>query len=324
MRRPIYAAVLFLGLVASTGAFAFGTVSIMGQNREHERITRHALACGVAHVANCFEADSIDNLAGKKGTFGAVGAPDNPTRGLLSTSAAHCDNGDFLPGISGYAHTQQEAEKTLRSCRTFMDKNLDAAVRDAAAMLLPDGSIDDSQMPTVVSCTFNGKKGRAKCNVLEDFGLTLHSAQDFYAHTNWADLPDPARPVGITNPPGLGNEVPAPWLNLRRAALKLPAGLMSGCFQSVPEKLFCNDGPGGRVKHAYLNKDDGTIDPAIGQGTTERGRVNDNFGRAVRDAIADSQDKWAILQERLMRTYPETGARMICALTHDDPKRNCR
>jgi hypothetical protein len=328
MHKRVFAAVLLLSLGLISSAFAFGTISTLGQNREHERITRHALSCTFAPtMANCFEGNTISELAGRGGTFGGVGAPDNPTRGLLSSSAAHCDNGDFMPGIPGYANlpggTQMAvAFSTLVSCRTWMDANLNTAVTDARLLILPNGTVDDSQMPTVFNCTFNGTKGRAKCNVLEDFGLTLHASEDFYSHTSWADIPDPARPPGISNPPGLGMAVPSPWIDLR-VVTPFPAGLMSGCFESIPERFYCNEGPGGRVKHAFLNKDTGTIDPAIGMGTTERGRVNGNFARAVRDAIADAQDKWLDLQQRIMRTYPTTGALMICAITHDDPRRDC-
>ena len=150
----------------------------------------------------------------------------------------------------------------VSSCRTWMDANLNTAVTDARLLILPNGTVDDSQMPTVFNCTFNGTKGRAKCNVLEDFGLTLHASEDFYSHTNWADIPDPARPPGSSNPPGLGMAVPSPWIDLR-VVTPFPAGLMSGCFESIPERFYCNEGPGGRVKHAFLNKDTGTIDPAI-------------------------------------------------------------
>jgi hypothetical protein len=330
MRRSIvFAATIFIGLLLNNAAWAFGTISTLGQNLEHERITSRALSCAqAATIANCFQPNSIDDLAGRPGTFGAVGAPDNPTRGLLSSSSAHCDNGDFYPGVPGYANIpgggqQAIAQTTLLGCRSWMDRNLTGAVTDARLLLLPGGGIDDSQIPTVFNCTFNGTKGRAKCNVLEDFGLTLHASEDFYAHTNWADLPDPTRPVSVQNPPGLGNVAPAPWLNLRVGAPPFPAGLMSGCFDSIPERFYCNEGPGGRVKHAYLNKDTGAIDPVIGMGTTDRGRVSGNFARAVRDAIADTQDKWTTLQERIMRTYPSTGALMICAITHDNPSQDC-
>ena len=55
-------------------AQAFGTANLLGQNAEHEKITRLALA------GQGFERKSLDELAGKGGTFGAVGAPDNPAR----------------------------------------------------------------------------------------------------------------------------------------------------------------------------------------------------------------------------------------------------
>ena len=73
----------FLLVASSSASSAFGTLSVAGQDREHERITRNALECGLApaNVQPCFEPDSMDELAGTSGTFGAVGAPDNPVRG---------------------------------------------------------------------------------------------------------------------------------------------------------------------------------------------------------------------------------------------------
>jgi hypothetical protein len=95
----------------------------------------------------------------------------------------------------------------------------------------------------------------------------------------------------------------------------------------IPEDSHCNYGDGEklhRAKHQWLNKDEGTIDPKIGEGRTDRGKINDNFKRAVEAAIADSQDKWATLRDRLMSTYGEKrGAKMICALTRDDPEDDC-
>lgn len=324
MRRDLFTAAFVIGPLFAGHAFGFGTIHGMGQNQEHERITRHALGCAATPaVADCFEPASLDNLAGKRGTFGAVGAPDNPTRGLLTNSAAHCDNGDFL-AVPGYPNTLAAANLALVRCREWMDAHIDAAVADAAAMLLPDGTVDDSQMPTIFSCTFNGTKGRAKCNVLEEFGLTLHASEDFYAHTNWTDVADPLRPISQTNPPGLGSAVPAPWLDLRVAKPPFPPGLISGCFVMLPEALFCNSGPGGRVKHEFLNKDKGTIDPALTAAGTPRGVVHGNFARSVQVAIADTQDKWLILKERLVARYGlRDGRTMICALTHDDPAKTC-
>ena len=313
-------------VVAGNAAWAFGTVSssvpILDQDKEHERITRRAFVCGGGQSGNaCFQARSLDELAGKSGTFGAIGAPDNPARNLMNESSAHCDNGDFLD-IAGYPNTREGAMRALQGCREWMNRYLNAAVDDARA-LVKDGAIDDAQIPTIVSCTFLGQRGRAKCNVLENLGLALHAAQDFYSHTNWTDQAD-ARAIGSSNPPGLNRNTPSPWLNLRRNEA-FPPGLISGCFRGIPETSNCNDGGGVRVKHATLNKDRGTIDPTIGQARTDRGRVQDNFRRAVEAAIADSRDKWATLQERLIAKYGQRdGGLMICALTRDDPKDSCR
>lgn len=325
MRRTAVLLAACLLVIVSVGAvLAYGTVAGLGQNREHERITRHGLGCAIAlGLTNCFQPESISALAGDRGTFGGVGAPDNPIRGLLSNSAAHCDNGDYLP-IPGYANTLIGAQTTLESCRAWMETHLNAAVAAARALVLPDGTIDDSQIPTLIGCTFLGSPGRAKCNVLEELGLVLHASEDFYSHTNWTDFHDILAPVGPRNPPGLGNAAPSPWLDLRNASPAFPAGLISGCFEGFPEFFFCNAGPGGRVKHEFLNKDKGTIDPAIGGPATPRGLVQDNFRRSVQVAILDTRDKWSILQERLVARWgARDGNLMICAITHDDPSATC-
>jgi hypothetical protein len=318
-------------------AIAFGTIAGGKWNKEHERITRHALACGEAggpQGADCFQAASIDELAGKRGTFGAVGSPDNPVRGLMSTSEAHCDNGDYLdPRYAGgraYPRTKEAARAKLETCRTWMRRYLDAAVSDAAALL--DGNrVRDSQIPTYVSCTYVGGKGRAKCNVLEDFGTLLHATQDFYSHSNWSDAPDPGRPISRENPPGLHRDGPSPWLDLRLTndQAAFPDGLITGCFETLLPGSDQNGCP-GRVPHEYLNKDTGTIDDAAshlapGAGTSPRGMVDDNFKRAVSDAILDTREQWRTLREALVARYGQArGALIICAITHDDAAKVCR
>jgi hypothetical protein len=326
MQKWFAAALLLLCATASERALAFGTISFAGQDREHERITRRALACGRAPASvTCFQPRSIGELAGGTGTFGAVGAPDDPTRGLLMSSPAHCDGGDHL-AVAGYPPPKEP--NALVRCRRHMSDNIVAAVTDATRLLDSSGAIDDSQIPTIIACTFDGTKGRAKCNVLEDFGLTLHAAQDFYAHTNWTDsaVPSPA-PGTPANPPGLGNSGAAPFLDLSRM-IPLPAGLISGCFVFKPESAFCNDGaPGGvRVKHLALNKDSGQIDPSIGAGAPgTRGAIGGNFARAVEAAVEDTRNKWAFLQDQIIARHGSArGRMMICAITHDDPKKTCR
>lgn len=322
MRPYIVAAAAFL---AASTAFAFGTIKGLGQNLEHERITRHAFTCGAGVAADdCFQKKTLDSLAGAPGAFGAVGAPDRGS--LVFKGEAHCDGGDYFD-VAGYPQSKVDAQAKIEACRAWMVQHLDAAVAAAAGLLDAKGRIRDSEIPTVVACRYTGGKGRAKCNVLEAFGVLLHASQDFYSHTNWTDVADAGAPSAL-NPPGLKKRGPSPYLNLR-APQPFPAGLISGCFEAksaISEPKNCNYGPNAapRVKHLALNKDKGTIDPAIGAGSTDRGKINDNFRNAVEAAVADSKDKWATLKERLTATYgPERAKTMICALTRDKPLKTC-
>lgn len=327
-RMPVARLIAVAGImVISTG---FGTINSGGQNSEHGRITRHALSCDSATPPSaCFQPDTLDSLAGSRGDFGAVGAPDRG-RGML-TSFSHCSAGDYFD-VPGYPRSRSEAEASLSECRDYMLDNIRHAVRDAADLLDDDGEIRSSQIPSYISCVYAGQEhGRAKCNVLAHLGRILHASQDFYSHSNWVDQADPARPVGVDNPPGLGNSGPAPWLDLRVANPAFPAGLVSGCFDMASflgEDTGCLYGEEGagthRLRHLDLNKDTGTIDPQIGEGTTTRGAIRDNFERAVRAAIEDSADKWATFQEMLVGAYgEERAALMVCAITHDDPVDDC-
>jgi hypothetical protein len=300
-------------------AFAFGTVRELGQNSEHERITRHALSCRHRTGPNCFEPATLVQLAGEKDNFGAIGAPD---RGhLIPEGKAHCDGADYFD-VPGYPQTRRQAQAKLERCRNFMLANLAAVIRDAGGLLDRNGRLRKSQLG--MPCLFVGEiRGRAKCNVIQDMGLLMHTAQDFYSHSNWVDVSDPDRPISADNPPGLGHREPAPWISLRYS-YPFPDGLVTGC--SVTK--HCTYGPHDdlhRITHTVLNKDNGQIDPEIGVGTTPRGRIADNFARAVTAAIADTADKWALIQEKLIKKYgEEDGALMACAISHDEPMRDCR
>jgi hypothetical protein len=292
----------------------------MGQNAEHERITRHALACGDARSTDCFQPASLDELAGGHGNFGAVGIPDRGE--LIPVNKAHCDGGDWLD-IPAYPQSKTDARAALEACRNWMLEKLAAAVRDAGKLVSDENMLRQSQVE--LPCVFLGEiKGGAKCNVIEDFGILLHASQDFYSHSNWVDRPDSAQPTGPMNPPGLEHSGRAPWLDLR-AASPFPEGLITGCFENIPEGRYCNYGVSSvRIKHAFLDKDLGTIDPAIGAGLTSRGIINDNFAHAVAAAIDDTRDKWATLEEQLRATYGELrGAQLACAITHDHPLTAC-
>lgn len=309
-----------LALLCAEPASAFGTMRGMGQNAEHERITRRALVCAGIADTDCFQPASLDELAGGHGNFGAIGIPDRGD--LIPVNKAHCDSGDWLD-VPAYPQTKAMAQAALEACRNWMAQKLADAVRDAAKLVSDENMLRQSQVE--IPCVFVGEiKGGAKCNVIEDFGILLHASQDFYSHSNWVDRPDPSQPIGPRNPPGLGQSGRAPWLDLR-AEPPFPNGLITGCFENIPEERHCNYGLGLlRIKHEFLNKDLGTIDPAIGAGLTARGLVADNFAHAVSAAIDDTRDKWATLEEQLRATYGyQQGARMACVITHDHPLTEC-
>ena len=327
-RRIAAGVVICAGLTGTAmSGWAFGTIRGLGQDAEHERITRNALACKDGDASDgCFQKKTLDMLAGSKNNFGAVGLPDRGP--LIFKADAHCDAADWFD-VTGYPKTKADARSHLEACRAWMKKELDAAVEAAGDLLDAKGKARDSELPTIVACNFAAPaNGRAKCNVLEHLGILLHAAQDFYSHSNWTDAADASLPVSPANPPGLDKRGRAPWLDLRTDGA-FPDGLITGCFEAksaISEEANCNYGPGKTplVKHLALNKDEGQIDPVLGEGKTARGRVNSNFHHAVEAAVEDSRDKWETLKEKLILTYgPSRGSRMICLITRDKGRKAC-
>src|SRR6187551_1179894 len=123
-----------IGLVPGRAA-AFGTIDTGGQNREHERITRAAVACAAGGDSGraCFEARSADQLAGHGKRFGAVGSPDL-TEPL--DPAAHCDDADYLAG--DYPRTRDRATASLRDCVDHLRARFRDAVDEAGKLLDAD------------------------------------------------------------------------------------------------------------------------------------------------------------------------------------------
>ncbi|MEU4562415.1 CinY protein [Actinoplanes sp. NPDC023936] len=307
-------------------ATAFGTIEGGGQHREHERITRAALACpaGGGSSGDCFEPKSSDQLAGHRTSFGAVGAPD---RTEVSDSAAHCDDADHLEG--GYPRTRAQATGRLLDCVEHLRGRFREAVNAAAGLLDDQAEVVGVEVDLGIDCVLDdGSEHRAKCETVEAFGRALHGVQDFYSHSNWTDVADSSRPVGADNPPGLGLLAPSSVLDLSGAGSPaVPAALSTGCFvlnDRIPGVGACQ----GRITHAGLNKDNGTVDPSTGSvtaPTTPRGQVADNFARAVTGAIAESRHQWQEFRVALEAGYGRSKASvMICALTHDDPVNDCR
>lgn len=336
------AALCALSVSLSSPAFAFGTIRSLGQNAEHERITRAAL--------DFIDPKTLDQIAGKKGSFGAVGAPDRPGRGLLFEAEAHCDGGDYLDTGDArpvYPQSKDEARAPLDECRNFIVDNFERAVLLAGELANPTteeaaiGVIGKDGKLAPGDCPFDGKNGTLKCRVLEALGLVFHASQDFYSHTNWSDEPD-AAPIGPRNPPALGMKRIADYIDpVVRAPF--PDGLISGCFE-FPETLGCTYGGFGpigrreRVKHDFLNKDNGAIvsitpDPKLhwiykfnvqgGAGNTLRGRKGRNFYLAVEAAMVDTRRKWSQFEQRLADVYGERSGKRIACLLKADTMAQC-
>jgi hypothetical protein len=306
-----------------TTAHAFGTIDGAGQRREHERITRAALACTGA-VAQCFQPDTIAQLAGHGNAFGGVGAPDSDE---IANPAAHCDDADFLE--SNYPRTREQAAGALTACVDHLRTRFREAVDSAQGLLDDEGNLVPDAVGTDPACEFfRSGDGRAKCATLGAFGRALHGVQDFYAHSNWADEADPDRPIGDTNPPGLDLPGPSPLLDLRGGSTPAaPPDLSTGCFV-LPDQAPGVGACTGRVTHAALNKDTGLIDPRTGAATdptTGRGAVGDNFAKAVEGAIRETRRQWRDLRAELRARYgADRAGTMTCALTHDDPVEDCQ
>jgi hypothetical protein len=304
-------------------AHAFGTIDGGGQRREHERITRAALACG-GSAADCFQPATISQLAGHGNAFGAVGSPDSDE---ISVPAAHCDDADFLE--SSYPRTREQATGALTACVDHLRTRFREAVDSARGLLDDEGHIVPDAVNTDPGCEFfRSGDSRAKCATLGGFGRALHGVQDFYSHSNWADEADPTRPPGETNPPGLNRPGPSPLLDLRGStAPAVPSDLSTGCFV-LPDKAPGVGACTGRVTHAAMNKDTGLIDPQTGAATdptTGRGMVGKNFAKAVEGAIQETRRQWRDFRAELRARYGAARAdTMTCALTHDDPVEDCQ
>jgi hypothetical protein len=322
---------LLAALLASTcivlvpsSAAAFGTIEGGGQHREHERITRAAVACpaGDDSDGDCFEPRSVDQLAGHGKGFGAVGSPDLTE---VSNPAAHCDDADFLTG--DYPRTRDVATAALLECVDHLRMRFGEAIERAGELLDDEGEIVEAEVGLDTDCLLDATEQRAKCASLEAFGRALHGAQDFYSHSNWADVADPDRPIGADNPPGLHLPAPSPVLDLRGSdAPAVPPDLTTGCFvlrDSVPGVGVCER----RITHAGLNKDNGLVDPGTGgttDPTTPRGMVADNFAVAVAGAVVETRHQWDEFRTALEDRYgTEDASRMACALSHDDPTSAC-
>jgi hypothetical protein len=334
MRTTAVAASVGIAVLAVVGAppiQAFGTYnspSVLGQQAEHERITRVLAQDG-------FAPRTLDLLAGTAGKLGAVGAPDDavdsslvPGRGL-GPGEKHCDNGDYLD-LAGYPQSRDTAARELTTCFRYYEQLLDRALDAAAAMVDEAGTVNAKEA-TAASCSFPyaiGKRDKtAKCEVLNRLGRALHLAEDFWSHSNWADAADPGKPISIQNPPGLGRtDAPDGLRYPGGGSATVPDGLISGCDDSVPVlgAIECK----GRVTHSVLAKDNGSINAGscAGASPTSKypraqvtgGSGQQNFSLAVCGAMGQAQQTWRDLASAIVATYGSPrGDLIVEAITSD-------
>lgn len=277
-----------------------------------------------------------------------MGAPDIDE---TFSSLAHCDDADYIdyakysiPGT--YPRTRAQATLALLDCLAHLSGRFFTGLTDAKALLDSKDNIIKREVDLDGSdCTFvPSTKGRAKCNAIEGFGRSLHGTQDFYSHSSWSDESDSALNISITNPPGLGLPAPVSFLDLRSAmtpaGFSVPPELITGCF--IYQIRDGRDTSGskecerqGRLTHKTLNKDTGTINlvpgtpvppgiPLTSGPTTPRGKISNNFELAVQGAILETRRQWSDFRAELLSLYgPKKASLIVCALTRDQPWKDC-
>ncbi|HVX20767.1 MAG TPA: hypothetical protein VHB02_05420 [Acidimicrobiales bacterium] len=247
--------------------------------------------------------------------------------------------------------SQSQAHQVLVDCITQAQQRLTSAVNLARGLLNADGTaIDYAQtkltggpagtIPT--PCRFpdpdrsSDTDISAKCAVLNQFGRALHTIEDFWSHSNWADIATPLQPTSGVNPPGLNRSYPPPYFTVgytpkTAPATDFPPTLITGYDDSIGS---C---PWGRVCHSVLNKDRGTVDPITGATSnptataSPRGTIvtsadqRTNFDKTVAGARNQVVTTWDSFVTALNGKYGAAqAALMVRALTLDYPWTTCR
>lgn len=321
-------------VLSSGTALGFGSLNGLGQKGEHERITR-----AIGRDDPRWQPNSLSLLAGNSGNLGGVGAPDNPldSGGVTKGSGPgfkHCDDGDYVD-TPGYPNTPEKARDKWIECANYYQSLLSRAVRSAGKLVAEDLTINTSVFDITRNAnpaTFSPDTacrypfglyatGNPKCDVMNALGRSLHVAQDVHAHSNWADLADPTKPISFENPPGLGNTTIPSFLRYPASEIVIPPGLISGCDDTLSGTENCKK----RVTHSLLAKDNGSIEVNGSATPTDkypRGEVKvdgvTNFQRAVTMGRKQSISTWRDFEAAVLNTYgDERGSLIIESIVSD-------
>lgn len=321
-------------VLASSSAGAFGSLNIVGQNAEHEHVTRE-----IGKADPAWQPNSLSMLAGKDGNLGGVGAPDRPwdtSSNVLKGSGPaykHCDDGDYL-AKAGYPQSKSAAQTAFEDCIDYYQSLVERAVVYSGKLVKSDLSVnpsvfqDTDRIPSTFKpdnvCKYKfsmaADDGGPKCDVMNALGRALHMAEDIYAHTNWADLADPTRPISVSNPPGLGRTDIPSFLRFP-ADTVVPDGLISGCDDTASGTQNCDN----RVSHSGLAKDNGEInDDGSTSPTTKypRGDVIvdgvTNFQRAVEGGKKQAVSTWEDFKAAVVQKYGTARGEKIISVIQSD------
>ena len=278
-------------------AGAFGTIDSGGQQNEHQRITRAALACAgeAGSEENCFGPASIDFLAGHDKEFGGVGAPDSDE---ISDPAAHCDDADFLE--EDYPQTREQATTALMECVDHLRMRLGEAVDDAAGLLDDDGQIIEDEVDFGTECRMREAR-REPGQVRHPGGF--RSSAPWSRRTSTRTATGPTRRIPRVPSQQTTRRV---WTSPRRARCSTSAATQTrscrststGCYVLQDEVPRCRQlrGPHHPCCPQQGHRPDRPRHRRRNRPHEPRGMVEENFAKAVAGAIDESRRQWEDLR----------------------------
>ena len=203
----------------------------------------------------------------------------------------------------------------------FSPKSADAAIAadwqtDIYEVTKPEAHFDDEQLSggsarlrAKIDAVIDHLLSCDKKGALEDFGKALHTAQDFYSHSNWSDHNTGVYPGGIYD---LSD--PSPLLACSRGNDFAKGSLTSGYFDLAgylrtiltDTSGQCDTTPPNKCCHLELNKDKST------------GPFDFRFARAFEAAGRETDVFERKLEGEILKRYPgDRGAALIKLLKKD-------
>ena len=299
---------LLVAWIASApgSAAAFGTIDSGGQHREHERITRAALAC-----AGDAGPSRTASSRGPSTTSPDTTASSAPSARLTTTSCPTRPRTATTPTSSRAAIRvpATQATASLMDCVNQLRARFGEGVDSAQGLLDDQGQVIAGEVNLDPECR-PARSARRTAPSARPWKGSGGSCTGRRTSTRTATGPTRRTrpvPIGDENPPGLNLPGPSPVLDLRtETPPSVPAGphdrLLRAEGRGPRRRCLCARGsPMPRSTRTA-----GLIDPVTGRATdptTPRGMVGDNFAKAVSGAIAESRRQWQDFRSELTARY---------------------